>query len=482
MPRKNFASRGRFVSRAHSGGLPAPAAGAVVTPPSPTLRGSLRSIVAATSFAVTPSTTPVGEVMLHVGLTDGASITGPPAITGGGGGVTWTFLPPRGNEDANGASTRATFLFWGHGTFDGTAITCTPFDSGGNTDECTLHLIDWANASSTKPFTHVAFTTLLNGNSITIDQYQQKRVGSNNVLGGFVFDGVAAQSHTLSEGTVLQHDAAAGFVLSVTSFWHNTDFTNYVVSTSGFSSSSSGGHLYEVQASDSDGGPTANFAPVALGWSDASGNTTNPSAGGFTPKANQIVVWCAVTEKASSTASFTGVADGSANAYTEIGKVNPDANHTMHVWAFRYGASPPSATQITGTFTGTLIGTVGTMTGLLKEDGTALAGSTNTDWLAQAAITNTATAATSISATVPNIAQHSAVLAFIAKTDTVTPAADFVFEQGWIPATRPRDETFGKAFETECVLPIWLGGNEDSTPSATCAAAGNLAIIALEIA
>lgn len=449
-----------------------------VTPPTPTLSGFLSNGTASASWTLTPTRTCTGEVALLVQFAIGTSISGPPTITGGGSGVTWTRIPPTLNESMP-PSSRQFFFFWGHGTFDGSNITITPADNP--TGECGAHLIDWADTKTTKPFMKLTRTVLAGANHTSHVQYQQLRAGSNNALGGYTFHGSAGTTEGISidNGTVLKSLTQGTGILTTLSYWKATDFTNHKVTANWPTSSSSGGYMYEVQATDGDDGPHANIRSM-WDWSDNAGNITVTQT--ITPKANEVVCFIIISERAASSADLASVSDGS-NSYSKVAAFNIDADHRCHVWAFRYGATPPTNVTITATNTLPLIGSVGTILGLRKEDGTGLAGSTNTDWLVQS-VTNSASSATSISATVSSIAQHSSILAVFGKcfpTGTV-PAADMVFKEGWVVPFAGRDiVNTGEVNESQGILVSWLGGDEDSTPSATTTEAGNLGVLALEV-
>lgn len=458
------------------------AGGGAVVKPSPTFSGSLRDITNATSFALTPTRTCTGKALLWVALTDGQTITTPGVVTGGGVGaaVTWKWIPPVGNEDALGGSTRKIFAYQGTGTFNGSAITFTPTD--GATGECTMHLIDWADTAPTgDPFICNVFTPLAGSNSTFHDEYQMDRLSPNNVLTGFAFNGNADNPHTLSEGTVIRHDQAPGFILSVTSWWLNTDLSvqgPFQFRLSGYTSSSCGGFILQVRASDSPAGPTAATPRGMLDWTD---NAANIDTAAYTAKANEVVLFSAITEKAGDVTDFLTCADaaGAGNAFTKILKVNLDADHALHLYAFRYGASPPVGTTLRATHTGSLTGSVGELTGFLKADGTALPGSTNTDWIVQSG-SRASAASTSIDPAggLTGVVATSGVLAVFAG-DLAT--ADFVFKQGWVPIVKGRDSTFGNGFETETILILWHAGNVDMSPSASCSVR-DLALAWLEVA
>ncbi len=426
---------------------------------------------------MTPSRTMTGEAILFVAPTSSTSISVSPlpTVTGGGSGVTWTIIPPLGNFVEAGA-TRMFFAFWGHGTFDGTDLTIT-FNQ---TVDWTCHLIDWANTKTTHPFINMHWTPLAGGNTTTMDLYQQTRIGSNNALGVFAMHGNANEviSITNSDGTSLRDDAGAAFVLSVKSFWKASDFTGDKVNLTWVTSSSSGGYMYEVQATDSTGGPNANWRWLQE-WADASGTITTAA---FTPQANEIIIFYGIEERTGGAgADFTTVVDGSANAYSKLGSVLLDSEHMLFAWAFRYGASPPTGTTITGTLPANHTGAVGGLIGLRKYDNTALGGSTNTDFLAQAAVTNTTASGTTVTGTLTGVATNSAILAI--GGNKLTTDDNFTFEAGWVSAVKLRDNTLGQENVTagSTSIAVW-NGSTDPTCTLTANGTTALAIIMLEIA
>lgn len=456
-----------------------------VTPPTPTLRGFIEDAAMSNSHLLTPTSTPVGEVMLHCVLTNSSSVATDLVASGGGaspGDVTWRTMRPYGN-DVQATSSRKMFMIWGHGTFNGSDITLT---IGGATVDWEVHLIDWANTKTSRPFIKLWYTPLPSGNHSDIDMYQQRRVGSNNAIAGLVFDGVANQTHVLKDGgstgtditstNVLRHTAQAGLVCTTTSFWKASSFTNFKLNTSGFTASSTGALSYEIQATDSDDGPNCNTRRI-LDFHDLSGNVVSSA---IFPKPNEVVVFACISERPGSTVGFTGVADSSGNTYDEVFRINLDADHVFQIWAHRYNASPPSAPTITGTWASPspVIGSTGTIQGVFKEDGTGPPGTTNLDWFRQI-VSNTVSAATAIAVTLPSMLQHGGVMGFFGRNSS---AQDWIFEQGWVySGNRPDDGvSFGHGSKTQCIFSVYNGGDEDNTLSASVVAAGNLAVIGIE--
>lgn len=458
-----------------------------VTPPTPTLRGFIEATAVQVAHVITPSSTPVGEVMLHISVTNGTSITPSVVVTGGGAApsdVTWRMMRPVGN-DVQAASSRKQFLVWGTGTFNGSAITVTFVEAV----DCNIHLIDWANTKPGKPFTHVWFTPLPNGNFRQVTQYQQRRIGSNNALAVFVFNGTAQETHNITEGVafgafggaILKHSNPAGLVCTTTSFWKASSFTDFQVTTdwNAGATASSGGFMYEVQATDSDNGPQSMLRRINAGG-DPSGNVGTPSVPAYFPKPNEVVIFATISERPGSSVGFSNVTDSSSNAFSEAYRMNLDADHVFQVWSFRYGASPPAAPTIQGVWAapGPVVGSVWALFGVLKEDGTGPPGTTNLDWIRQI-VSNTAAGSTGISVAVPSPLTTGSILALFGKDNS---AVDFTLEQGWVYATNRNNNevVFGSGNESQCIFAAYLGGDEDPSASTTYATA-DAAAIGIEI-
>jgi hypothetical protein len=124
---------------------------------------------------------------------------------------------------------------------------------------------------------------------------------------------------------------------------------------------------------------------------------------------------------------------------------------------------------------------VGGIIGIRKYDNTALAGSSNTDFLAQAAVTNTAAASTTVTGTLTGVATNSAILAI--GGNALTTNDNFSFEQGWIPAIQTQGNQLGQenATAASTTTAVW-NDSADSTCTLTASGSTSLAIIMLEIA
>lgn len=446
-----------------------------MTNPTPTLVGSLADNTGGPVFTLSPVSTAVGEVMLQIGRADSLTVTAPPVISGGGT-VTWALVPPIGNVQESGVS-RQFYHFWGHGTFDGSDVTIDfTAGNGSAATECTAFMVDWVNTKPGHPFGKLFYYPLPAGNTTSIDVYQMRRSHANNALGGFVFDGKAQQTHTYSEGTILAQLAPPGFILTCSSFWKASDFTNFKLTVSWATLSSNGAYIYEVFSPDSDTGPTANVNRKCVDWADNSGDILTPA---FSPKPNEVIIFKALTERVGSSTDFTTVQDSVGGTYSKIDAFNVDADHRMHVWACRYGATPASGITIqTSGLSHT--GALGNVLGLLKQDGSGLAGTTNTDWLVQA-VHSTVVASSSITGTLTGVKLHSAILAFLGR-DSAT--ADWTMEQGWaFASSRNTDGHLGAANSTATAadLAVWLAGDEDPTFTGTVGGASDLGIVMLEV-
>ncbi len=454
-------------------------------PPTPTLRASSKLKQQSTDtimLTANANCTGLFYIVAYVSAGGTGNVGEITSITSTGGRITgWSKVPHSGFGSAfptasNGfdpapTGPRAGWMFNLQGSvLSGDVITLV----------CATSLIEWAvfliDEVGGAGICHVCPTTSL-ANATALHLNHQRRLHANNGIRGLVYDGGGAINEGItadSEGTTLDSWVFNPGVASGNLLYRNGDFTGDVIDWSWATVLSNQAILWEVMDPASPNPSDVDFELLEV-RNDTSGSFSSST---FTPQAGDVIVMAIVGEKnppidpdsvvdtAGSPNTYTLVTDGTTTATLDTS----DGSHRAWVYCHRY-LSSPGALHISFTHPSL----VGSVIWILRLKGCP--GSTDTDWVGKV-VKQVAASATALSGlNLGTIGTASGVLAF-AVADNAT--QDWDFEDGFVPLS-PGNQ-LGLGFETESMIGVWLGSDNDATPGFTVSgAARNLGGIAIEV-